>query len=450
MNLQERIKMKKSIIVGSTLSMALLFSSMPVSVFAQNDVAKFDLYASVYDYGPRVDKIVLEVPEDIKADSLSLNSFNVESANESLIGLETNNGERIIESAYVSEDESGEDKSDSGNYIVLQLETNLNTKFADVLQWNEEAFSNYPLKMNYVVNQVEPLEATSGGEVTYSYVMDEFIQNEVDLFTSGESKEGIHYRDYKPENDGEKHPLIIWLHGAGEGGDSNVTQINGNRGATAFISEEAQEVFDNPYVLAPQSPDYWMPELTLGDLTLKGTDNTENLVSLIKEYLNENPNIDTSRVYIGGCSMGGYQTWETLFAEPDLFAAAFPICAAYEVPEDKLETVKDIPIWLVHAENDDTIPVKYTRDAYNSLKEIGGDVHYTEYKNVQIDGQDFSTHASWIYPLNNDPKLEDGTSFFEWMSMQKKSTNEQSNLPAIIGGVVALVAVLGFIIYKKK
>ena len=85
--------------------------------------------------------------------------------------------------------------------------------------------------------------------------MDEFIQNEVDLFTSGESEEGIHYRDYKPEDDGEKHPLIIWLHGAGEGGDSNVTQINGNRGATAFISKEAQEAFDNPYVLAPQSPE---------------------------------------------------------------------------------------------------------------------------------------------------------------------------------------------------
>lgn len=30
--------------------------------------------------------------------------------------------------------------------------------------------------------------------------------------------------------------------------------------------------------------------------------------------------------------MGGYQTWETLFVAPELFVAAFPICAAYGVP----------------------------------------------------------------------------------------------------------------------
>lgn len=92
--------------------------------------------------------------------------------------------------------------------------------------------------------------------------------------------------------------------------------------------------------------------------------------------------------------MGGYQTWETLFAAPELFAAAFQICAAYEVPQEKLDTVKNIPIQAVHAANDDTIPVKYTQDAYNYLKSKGGNILYTEYSNVQVDGEDFASHAS--------------------------------------------------------
>lgn len=444
--------MKKRILTGSALSLAILLATTPASVLAQDNTAQYDLYATVYDYGPRVDKIVLELPEEVKADSVETDSFHIQSANKSQIDLEVTNGDRVVTNAYVTDNENGEE-TDSGKYITIELETNLNTQFAEVLQWDEESFSNYPMDMNYNVEQIIPFESVDGEEISYTYTMDEFIQNEVDLFTSGESEEGIHYRDYKPEDDGEKHPLIIWLHGAGEGGDSNVTQINGNRGATAFISKEAQEAFDNPYVLAPQSPDYWMPELVLGETVLKGTDNTDKVVALIKEYIAANENIDTSRVYIGGCSMGGYQTWETLFAAPELFATAFPICAAYEVPQDRLDTVKDTPIWIIHAENDDTIPVQYSRDAYNYLKDNGGNVHYTEYPNVQIDGQDFSTHASWIYPLNNDPKLEDGTTFFEWMSSQKKetsSTNEQSNLPIIIGGVIILVAIAGFIIYKKK
>ena len=33
--------------------------------------------------------------------------------------------------------------------------------------------------------------------------------------------------------------------------------------------------------------DYWMPEFAVGDLVLKGTDNTDKVVSLIKEYIAE-------------------------------------------------------------------------------------------------------------------------------------------------------------------
>lgn len=451
MNLFNPFNLKKKVAAGTAISLAMACTMIPVYSDAAGTQGTFDVYASVYDFGVRVDKIVIEAPDIVRGDSVSPDTFTVESANESKVGTLVNNGMRKITDIYVSDSENGE-KGSAGKYIIIELETKLSTPYADVLQWNEPDFTNVPLNVQYHVQQNKPMESDAGETLNYTYTQDTFVQVDVDDFGEGKSASGIPYRDYVPEDDGQKHPLIIWLHGAGEGGGNNITHINANRGAVAFVSEEAQNALDKPYVLAPQSPDYWMPELVLGDLTLHGTDNTQNLVALIQEYISKHPNVDTSRVYIGGCSMGGYQTWETLFAAPDLFAAAFPICAAYEVPTDKLDTVKNIPIWLVHAENDDTIPVQYTRDAYAYLKEHGGNVHYTEYANVQVDGEDFAPHASWIYPLNNDPKDEDGTTFYDWMAVQHKDTakTEANSTKNIILGVVAVAIVIAIVTLIKK
>lgn len=435
------MQMKKKIFAVYVFLLAMVVSIMPMEIKAKDSMeVQFDVYASVYDFGARVDKIVIELPEAVKSDSVHKDTFTITSANKSNASLEVLNGKRNISNISVSDAKNGS-KKESGKYIIIELETELHTKYAEILQWDEEHFTNVPMDVQYNVKQNKAMRNKEGNTASYSFKQHTFIQNEVDEFSEGTSASGLHYRDFKPKKDGKKHPLIIWLHGAGEGGKNNVTQINGNRGAVAFIGEQAKKVFDNPYVLAPQSPDYWMPKLVLGDLTLKGTDNTANLVSLIKDYIKENPNVDPSRVYIGGCSMGGYQTWETLFAAPELFAAAFPICAAYPVPKDKLELVKKVPIWLVHAENDDTIPVQYTRDAFANLKEIGGNVQYTEYANVQIKGEDFASHGSWIFPLNNDPKNDEGVHFFEWMAAQRKSETEKANnyILVLIGAAVLIV-----------
>lgn len=386
-------------------------------VCMENTQGIFTVYASVYDFGASVDKIVIEVPDPVRGDDLSPDTFTIESANKSKTGLAVRNGTRKITDLYVSSAKNGERES-VGTYIMIALETTVHTPYANVLQWDALHFTNVPLDVQYHVRQNKPMQGKR-----YLYTQAGTVQVDVDDFGQGMSN-GIFYRDYIPKADGKKHPLMIWLHGAGEGGSNHITHIYASRGAAAFVSKEAQKILDMPYVLAPQSPDYWMPELTLGDVTLHGTDSTQNLVRLIREYISKHPDIDSSRVYLGGCSMGGYQTWEILFAAPELFAAAFPICAAYEVPTAQLDTVKQIPIWLVHAQADDIIPVQYTRNAYAYLDSHGGNVHYTEYADVQIEGEAFLPHASWIYPLKNDPKTADGTTFYDWMAAQHKETDQ--------------------------
>lgn len=381
--------------------------------------ASFDVYSSVYDYGARIDKVVIESPVTLDSNSIDKDTFKISSNNKSNANLKYENGERVIKNIYVSDTDNG-NKSKEGKYIIAELDTTLNSKYADVLQWNDAEFTNVPLTIEYNVTQNKEIKSDTGKSIQMSLSQDKFIQNVVDDFGEGKSKEGLHYRDYQPKKDGKKHPLVIWLHGAGEGGENNVTHINGNRGAVAFTTDKAKQIFDDPYILAPQSPDYWMTEFKVGNIVLKGTNNTEKVVSLIKEYISNHKEIDEKRVYIGGCSMGGYQTWETLFAAPELFAAAFPICAAYDVPVEKMNAVKDIPIWLVHAEIDDTVPVQYSRNAYKHMKELGGKINYTEYPKVQVEGQDFAPHGVWVYALNNMPKTEDGKTYFEWIASQTK------------------------------
>lgn len=411
------MKFKKMITIAAAIG-ALSISGCAQNSTNEKKDGTFNVYASVYDYGARVDKVMIESPVTLNGDSIKKDTFTVTTNNKSTAGIDYENGERTVEKVYVS-DKNGK-KADEGKYVVVELETNLNTEYSDVLQWNDDTFSNVPLEVEYKVKQNKDVETKDGKKVELKLSQDKFVQNIVDEFDSGESKDGIHYRDYKPKADGKKHPLVIWFHGAGEGGENNVTQINGNRGAVAFTTDEAKEIFDNPYVLAPQSPDYWMPEFAVGDLVLKGTDNTDKVVSLIKEYIAEHDDIDENRVYIGGCSMGGYQTWETLFAAPELFAGAFPICAAYDVPTENMDKVKEIPMWLMHAAIDDTVPVQYSRNAYKHMQELGANVLYTEYPEVKVEGQDFESHAVWVYPLNNEATTEDGTTFFEWLASQHK------------------------------
>ena len=52
------------------------------------------------------------------------------------------------------------------------------------------------------------------------------------------------------------------------------------------------------------------------------------LDALISAYIEARPWIDRTRVYIGGCSNGGFMTMKMLIHTPDRYAAGLPICEA--------------------------------------------------------------------------------------------------------------------------
>jgi predicted peptidase len=220
-------------------------------------------------------------------------------------------------------------------------------------------------------------------------------------------KEGeLKYRLLKPKDyDKEKkYPLVIFFHGAGERGDDNTKQLV--HGMGNFASDEIRDKYP-AFVIAPQCPnnEQWvnvswsadkhtMPKEAANSMQLS----LELIADMQKEF-----SIDANRIYVTGLSMGGYATWDAIQREPKLFAAAAPICGGGDVEGAK--TMKDVPIWAFHGDQDGAVKPQRSRDMIAALKAVGGDPKYTEYPNTG--------HDSWSATYR-DPK------FYEWMFAQKK------------------------------
>ncbi len=154
---------------------------------------------------------------------------------------------------------------------------------------------------------------------------------------TGETEEQlVSMAAYEPDSlaGGEKNPLIIWLHGQGEGGHDPDIAILGNE-VSALAKDSIQGYFSagdqiGAYVLVPQVETYWMDE---GDNTNgqgAGVSRyTQALMDAINDYLAHNDDVDQNRLYIGGCSNGGYMTLNMLVEFPGVFAAAYPVCEGY-------------------------------------------------------------------------------------------------------------------------
>src|SRR5690606_3970353 len=145
----------------------------------------------------------------------------------------------------------------------------------------------------------------------------------------------LNYRIMYPKefSEDKQYPLVLFLHGAGERGNNNESQLA--HGSKLFASDENREAFP-AIVIFPQCPqdDYWanaMVNRTTKPLTLNFQNGGEptKALSLVMQLMDEmvaKSFVIKNQVYVGGLSMGGMGTFEILSRKPELFAAAFAIC----------------------------------------------------------------------------------------------------------------------------
>ncbi|MDR1671132.1 MAG: prolyl oligopeptidase family serine peptidase [Alistipes sp.] len=222
----------------------------------------------------------------------------------------------------------------------------------------------------------------------------------------------LNYRVLLPDgyDSGKEYPLLLFMHGAGERGDDNVSQLI--HGSGVFTNPVNMEKYP-AVVLFPQCPkeDFWAlarrPENGFGhDAFVAGPPETPMIsavLALVESFV-ANEKIDAGRVYVMGLSMGGMATFDLVCRRPDLFAAAVPICGGVNV--ERLQAATRVPMRIYHGDKDPTVPVENSRSAYLALKQYGAKrVEYIEFPGVD--------HNSWD-PAFNTPD------FLKWIFKQHK------------------------------
>lgn len=458
-------------------SMLLLVTGTTVSASAAtNNINVEPKYMTVtegFDWGPAITKVTLNMNTTLKEGSVSTKTFNVKSerkyngidwtklgtsANPTYIYMDYEKiVDRVVTDAYVS-DENG-NKASVGEYVTIEMKVGPTLSEGSPFDYDLKSGLNKYVNTSYIIslNKDEKILNIDSANVVMAptnandkagnktLISDDFDLNGVSSYKDGKYGDiTLHYASYAPKEDNKKNPLVIWLHGAGEGGTDPTISITGNK-AVNLATDKMQSIFDGAYILAPQSDTMWMNDGT-GAYTKDGTSKyTRALMNLIDNYVKFHPDIDTSRIYIGGCSNGGFMTMNMIMNYPKYFAAAYPVCEAYSdswIKDDMLKGIKDLPIWFTQAATDKVVaPDKTTIPTYKRLIDLGAkNVHFSYFDNVSdttglykdANGKayEYNGHWSWIYTLNNESiKDFDGsnvklngkdTTIMEWLANQSK------------------------------
>lgn len=219
-----------------------------------------------------------------------------------------------------------------------------------------------------------------------------FAQNNESAYTVEEKNYtdtgfGYRYLMYLPNEYSKKsqeYPVIFYLHGAGTYG-TDLEQLK-PQVPVHYMVRFGKLPF---VVVAPLSRyrEAWEP----------GHVNT-----FIKDILLRN-NLDRSRVYLTGMSMGGQGTIRTAGDFPRRFAAIAPVCGAGAI--GRADALKTMGVWAFHGAKDEVIPIKFTAVLMQELKRVSKrDVKYTVYPN--------EGHSIWEEAYST-------TDLYDWFLTQK-------------------------------
>jgi len=454
-----------------------------VSLFAFEKSITFDeeriplenqlvIYVTANDWGPSVDKIVFNTGKKIDSENVKTSSFGF--YREKRLSFDHNRRtdwfeDDLVASEVFTSDAFGNKVDEASSYLTAIFSYSPSSKFAS--PFTGSILNN--------VHDIYGYRIISGDLDLEIYSMGGMVNSLAAKFKTSEfitPSYKMAYAYYNPPKKSKKRPLIIWLHGISEGGRNPYLALLGIKSLN-LASDNIQNCFDEgASVLIPQSPTTWLettlldsngmriwePENISGLLNkysgpvknilskiisvpldtpdtvpmAKTSYYTEGLMDLIEAFLEQNPEIDRDRIYIGGCSAGGYMTLNMLIEKPGYFAAGIPTCEVYvdgKLSDDEIKTLSKVPLWFVQAETDGMAkPSTYVSPTYKRLQSFGAkNLHLSMYEGVfdqtgkYFAGSDsdkpyeYNGHCSWIYVLNNDPK-ENGKTIFEWLSEQRR------------------------------
>tara|TARA_Y200000002_G_scaffold311642_1_gene268711 strand:- start:166 stop:936 length:771 start_codon:yes stop_codon:yes gene_type:complete len=220
----------------------------------------------------------------------------------------------------------------------------------------------------------------------------------------------LNYRILYPKNfDSSKiYPLKLFLHGIGERGDNNESQLT--YVDEVFFNSKSYENYPS-IVVFPQAPitDNWSSVIWDGNkLSFPEDDPPTNslklVIKLMDSLTNENY-ADKNRIYLSGLSNGGMGSFELLKHRPNMFASAVIICGGGN-PVWAKEFAKSTPVWIAHGSNDQVVNPNFSLKMVEAIINEGGSPKVTFFENVY--------HNSWDYVFSD-------AEYLKWMYSRSKN-----------------------------
>jgi hypothetical protein len=229
----------------------------------------------------------------------------------------------------------------------------------------------------------------------------------------------IGYLEYLPPgytDEDNRYPVLIFLHGGGEGGDGSPEALEKVKswGPPSHIKNGHDMCFDVKgekecfIVISPQINteiyewDYFVPIVV--NYILNGADNYK---------------IDPERIYVTGLSKGGLGTYAFAASsgnQPNKLAAIAPMSAmSNEYIDGCIISERLIPVWAFHGKKDTIIPYSLGLNAFNSIADCDdpvptGEMIFTTYEDRY--------HDAWI--PGYDPSHEyHEPNVYEWLLEHK-------------------------------
>jgi len=255
-----RKKILKALVCGA-LTFSIFSGGLQTQAATVEQTPNYKTVTEVFDWGPAVSKLVVNLGEKVSSKDIDKDTFKVyverklsEGALTFAEGLKYKQGNlslgaeardekdlkgyREVTAAYVS-DENG-NKTDSGNFVTIEMKVGPTVNLGAALNFDLTTSFNTWVTPNYTIT----LNKNIGNLKSQNFVIDNSkgdIRPVTDKWTFhhyeyGDSRLSLAYASYEPK-DGGQHPLIIWLHGMGEGGnDSPSLPIMGNK-ANVFAED---------------------------------------------------------------------------------------------------------------------------------------------------------------------------------------------------------------------
>ncbi len=178
-----------------------------------------------------------------------------------------------------------------------------------------------------------------------------------------------------PYPPGLKFPLVLMLHGA-----------PGNAYAGEYLTAAQNQVDFPAFIVVPVLPAgmKWAQPATFPEYPhyqplqpeLAGLPAAVRLVAALAQQYP----VDTTRVYVIGCSEGGIGTYGAVKDYGDIFAGAVPLSGIWTAADAK--DMRQTPMWAFHGAQDPIYDINVTRRMVQTVRQLGGKATLTEYPDM--------------------------------------------------------------------